>query len=51
MKLVKISAKDVNGIAPLAAQFRVQLKTFKGIKSLPNVEAGRDEILEFLPEE
>ena len=48
MKLVKISAKDVNGIAPLAAQFRVQLKTFKGIKSLPNVEAGRDEILEFL---
>ena len=48
MELVKISNKDVEGIAPLVAAFRTQLKAYNGIESKPNVIAGKEEILEFL---
>ena len=48
MKLVKIGALDADRIAPLAAAFRVQLKSYKGIKSQSNIETGKEEILEFL---
>ena len=48
MEIVKISIKDADRIAHLVAAFRVQLKAYKGIKSQPNVEAGKEEILGFL---
>ena len=48
MELVKVDLKDADRVAPLAAAFRVQLKSYKGIQSHPDVEAGREEIVEFL---
>ena len=35
-------------MAPLVAAFRTQLRSYKGIKSQPNIEAGKEEIIEFL---
>ena len=48
MKFIKIGMEDAERIAPLVAAFRVQLKSYKGIKSQLNIEAGREEILDFL---
>lgn len=48
MELIKIGTMDANAIAPLVAAFRVQLKSYKGIKSQPDAEAGKEEILEYL---
>ncbi len=48
MKLIRIGVKDADRVAPLAAAFRVQLKSYKGIRSQPDTEAGKEEILEFL---
>ena len=48
MELVKVDLKDADRVAPLVAAFRVQLKSYKGIRSQPDVEAGREEIVEFL---
>ena len=48
MELIKIERKDADKVAPLAADFRVQLKTYKGIQSRPNVEAGKEEVMDFI---
>lgn len=48
MELVKIGKTDANGIAELVAAFRTRLKAFKGVESTPDIEAGREELLEFL---
>lgn len=48
MELVEILMKDADRIAPLAAAFRVQLKSCKGIAAQPDIEAGKEEIIEFL---
>ena len=48
MDLIEISAKDAERIAPLAAAFRCQLKAYKGIRSQRNIEAAKEEILDFL---
>ena len=48
MELVSISMEDADRIAPLVAAFRVQLKAYKGIRSQANVEAGKEELLDFL---
>ena len=48
MELVEILLKDADRIAPLVAAFRVQLKSYKGIIAQPNIEAGKEEIIEFL---
>ncbi len=48
MELVEIRLKDADRIAPLAAAFRVQLKAYKGISAQPDIEAGKEEIIEFL---
>ncbi len=48
MELVRICKEDADGIAQLAAAFRTELKALKGIESQPDVEAGKEEILEFL---
>ena len=48
MEIIRIDEKDAERIAPLAAEFRVQLKQFKGISSSPDIEAGKEEVLEFI---
>lgn len=48
MEVIKIGMQDAERIAPLVAAFRVQLKAYKGIRARPNVEAGTEEILDFL---
>ena len=51
MKLIKVEIKDADKLAPLVAAFRTQLRSYKGIKSQPNIEAGKEEIIEFLESE
>ncbi len=41
MELIKIGTMDADRITPLAAAFRVQLKSYKGIKAQPDTEAGK----------
>ena len=48
MELIRIGPEDADRIAPLLAAFRVQLKAYKGIRALPDAEAGKAELLEFL---
>ena len=48
MELIRICTEDVDRIAPLVAAFRIQLNSYKGIRSQLNVEAGKEEILDFL---
>ena len=47
MELIEIT--EVNdALAQMVAQFRVELRSYKGIASKPNVEAGREEMEEYL---
>lgn len=46
--MIKINKDNANRIAHLVAAFRVQLKAYKGIQSQPDIQAGKEEILEFL---
>ena len=47
MEIVKIA--EVNdGLAQMVALFRVELRSYKGIVSKPNVDAGREEMEEYL---
>ena len=48
MELIRVGNTDADGVAPLVAAFRTQLKSYKGIKSQPDIEAGKNEILEFI---
>ena len=48
MEIIKIEKKDADRLAPLVAAFRAQLKAYKGIRSQPDIEAGKEEIIEFL---
>lgn len=48
MELITIGITDADRLAPLLAAFRTQLKSYKGIKSQPNIEEGKEEVLEFL---
>ncbi len=48
MNLIRIGPDEAPVIAPLAAAFRVRLKALKGIQSQPDVDAAREEILEFI---
>ena len=45
MRLIKIDEALVDRVAPLVADFRVARRSFKGIESLPDVEAAREELL------
>ena len=47
MELIEIT-KVNDDLAQMDAQFRVELRSFKGIVSKPNVEAGREEMEEYL---
>ena len=48
MELIEVNINDADRMAPLVAAFRSQLKSYKGIKSTPNIEAGKEEIIDFL---
>lgn len=47
MELIQASSKDAGRIAPLVAAFRVHLKSYKGIRSSPNIENAIEETIEF----
>ncbi len=51
MELITIRITDADRLAPLVAAFRTQLKSYKGIKAQPNIEKGKEEVLEFLESE
>ncbi|MGI6315719.1 MAG: hypothetical protein ACOX17_03465 [Christensenellales bacterium] len=48
MKRIRIDRNTAERAAQLVADFRVTLRTYKNIKSLPDVEAGKKEIIDFL---
>ena len=47
MKLIEITQVNDN-LAEMIALFRVELRSYKGIVSKPNIEAGREEMEEYL---
>lgn len=48
IEIMKMNEAVVPEIAPLVAQFRVTLKSFKGIRAVPDPEAGANELREYL---
>ena len=48
IEIMKMNEAAIPEIAPLVAQFRVSLKSFKGIRALPDPEAGASELREYL---
>lgn len=48
MEIVSISREHAAQAAPLVADFRVALRSYKGIASKPDRAAGREEMLEYL---
>ena len=47
MELIEI-AQVKDALAEMVALFRVELRSYKGIESKPNIEAGREEMEEYL---
>ena len=47
MKLIQITQIN-DALAEMVALFRVELRSYKGIPSKPNIEAGREEMDEYL---
>jgi len=47
MEIIKITQATDN-LAQMVALFRVELRSYKGIVSKPNVDAGREEMEEYL---
>ena len=47
MEIIKIT-QVTDDLAQMVALFRVELRSYKGIASKPNVEAGREEVEEYL---
>ena len=47
MELIKITQVN-DSLAEMVALFRVELRSYKGIESTPNIEAGREEMEEYL---
>ena len=47
MEIIKISQAN-DSLAQMVALFRVELRSYRGITSKPNVEAGREEMEEYL---
>lgn len=48
MDILKIDMKNYKQLGPLVADFRVTLKSYKGISSRPDSQAGTEEIEEYL---
>ena len=47
MELIKVTQVN-DSLAEMVALFRVELRSYKGIESKPNIEAGREEMEEYL---
>ena len=47
MEIIKISQVN-DALAEMVALFRVELRSYKGIVSKPNIDAGREEMEEYL---
>ncbi len=47
MKLIGITEAN-DALAQMVALFRVELRSYKGIVSMPNIQAGREEMEEYL---
>lgn len=47
MEIIEIKRADT-ALAEMVAMFRVELRSYKGIESKPNIEAGREEMEEYL---
>lgn len=48
MELIKLNRENADQAAPLAAAFRVALRSYKGISSEPDCGAGLTELLQYL---
>lgn len=48
MRIVRIDESSAAEIAPLAAEFRVTLDSFRGVVREPDVASAKEEILEYL---
>lgn len=48
IEIIDMQNEDTRKVAPLVADFRVALKSYKGIQARPNIEDGAEEILEYL---
>lgn len=48
MKIIRINETNAEAAAPLIADFRVALRSYKGIASQPDTEAGKREVSGFL---
>ena len=48
MEIIEVSKAHIAALAPLVAAFRVELRSFKGITSKPNVQAGAEELEEYV---
>ncbi len=47
-EIVSVTSQDAIQLGPLVADFRVTLKVYKGLRSLPDWEAGTAEMQEYL---
>lgn len=48
MNIIRIDKTNAEKIAAMAADFRVALRSYRGEASQPDIEAAKEEILEFL---
>ena len=49
MKIREVKLNDINDeLAEMVALFRVELRSYKGIISTPKIEAGKEEMEEYL---
>ena len=47
-RVIRLTHEDLDRAAPLAAAFRVALRSYRGVSSKPNVDAAREELSEYL---
>ena len=48
MQIIELNESHLDAAAVLVAEFRVALKSYKGISAAPDFSAGRDEMAEYL---
>ncbi len=48
MNIIRVDDSAADAIAPLVADFRVTLSSYKGISAQPDIESGKKEIIDFL---
>lgn len=48
MVILRINENSIEDAAPLVADFRVELNSYKGIKSQPDIQEGKEDLLYFL---